>query len=129
MKNIKTYNLFESKKDIYKYLSKLINDTLYVNSDIVNDNYVGEGISEIDIDYDNIVIDFYDNAWGGIDLSEWNRLDEKYKKYIGENNFEISIVPSRNRIILSFENYDIELAKYDDIENLEVNQIAKKYNL
>jgi hypothetical protein len=88
---------------------------------------VGEGINDLDVNsvslsgkwtpntdefQNEIFITFYDNAWGGIDLSEWNVLEKRLNEYVGKNGFyDFSINTTRNLLTLTFDG-DYEMGLY-----------------
>lgn len=66
---------------------------------------VGEGIRDIHNDskmyypneYQNeIYITFWENAWGGVGLREWNELDKRLKEFEGKNGFNSYDINTEN---------------------------------
>jgi hypothetical protein len=60
-------------------------------------SFVGEGVLDMEVkskqfyplEYQNeITVYFYENAWGGISLEEWNKLDKTMKELEGKNGVE-----------------------------------------
>lgn len=88
---------------------------------------IGDGIYSIDVEsetmsgrwtpntdeYQNeISIIFIDNAWGGIDIDEWNNANNKLKILEGKNGFySFTINSSRNLITLEFDG-DLPMGLY-----------------
>ena len=80
---------------------------------------VGEGIEDIDVqsksyyynEYQNeVFITFSDNAWGGISLKEWNRLDEILKGLVKKNGLDYyDIYTESAKVLLKFDSkYPLE---------------------
>lgn len=96
-------NISEKTEDVLKvYESKI--------RDLLSNNLIGEGIDEIEERNENeIVITFIENAWGGISLKEWNKLDkilQELKEIDNLQSYEIN--PSYNIAHLYFDD-DLEL--------------------
>jgi len=82
---------------------------------------VGDGIDEIDVSssepYKNefqneVFITYYENAWGGIDLDEWNNLKNRVEKLVGRNGLEdFDIDTSRMSLTLTF-NHELPLEEH-----------------
>ena len=80
---------------------------------------VGEGIDDISVstnqyypnEYQNeVCVIFRDNAWGGISLKEWNRLDEILKGLIKKNGLDYYDIDTNSaRLTLRFDSkYPLE---------------------
>jgi ankyrin repeat protein len=80
---------------------------------------VGEGVDDINVytdqyypnDYQNeIYVTFHENAWGGISLKEWNKLDEVMKEQVKRNGIHYyEIIPESVRMIIRFDSkYPLE---------------------
>lgn len=99
-------------------------------------NFIGEGIDEINISTINrkakfikggktpqfypiddefqneIIIIFFENAWGGIDSDEWQKADKILQSMIGIGGLtDFSINASRSSITLEFET-DLPIGLY-----------------
>jgi len=125
---VKTYKqLFESNDK--KELCFKNDNYIVVNTSTIQDMFVGEGVDEIKPDDYDISITFFDNAWGGITLDEWNSLKEKYEK-INKNgvNVEIMYNVSRNELTLSFD-YVVELYNNTYYLKLKKDRKIKEFNL
>lgn len=74
---------------------------------------VAEGVNEVEIDESEheVTVLINDNAWGGIDLEEWNSAKTKLSIYVGKDGFKkFNINTSGNLITLKFdEQYQIGL--------------------
>jgi len=74
---------------------------------------VGEGVRDIWDDsnqiypkeYQNeIVITFWENAWGGVSLEEWNELNKRLKEFEGKNGFNSYDINTETlKLIMSFD--------------------------
>ena len=73
---------------------------------------LGEGVYDVTQSGNDVYVTFYDNAWGGIDLSEWNKANETLEELKGEHGlYDFSINPGRNEICLefSYKGYVVEI--------------------
>jgi len=136
IKKIKDYKLniddIFTEEEISDMYDKSKNDISYIDEDdnmvvVFEDRIkevlgnVGEGIEHIDSDgreiypseYQNeVFVDYYEHAWGGIDIDEWNNLGIKLKTMVGKNGLEDFDIDTNNyRLTLIFDS-DYELDVY-----------------
>jgi hypothetical protein len=74
---------------------------------------VGEGIRDYivkskqfyPLEYQNeIIVEFWENAWGDISIEEWNRLDKIMKELKGKNGVsDYEIIPGSLKLIITFD--------------------------
>jgi len=128
IKKIKEYKLniddIFTEEEISDMYEKSKNDISYINEDekmilVFEDRIkeilgnVGEGIEFIDYyseeiytsEYQNeIFVDYYEHAWGGIDIDEWNNLGIKLKNMVGKNGlYDFDINTNNYRLTLIFD--------------------------
>jgi hypothetical protein len=108
--NINTDNLSEIKDNeirVYEIflrnLCRGVGDGIY-DLDVNSVSLSGKWTPNTDEFQNEILITFHDNAWGGIDLSEWNGLEKRLNEYVGKNGFYgFSINTSSNLLTLTFD--------------------------
>jgi hypothetical protein len=104
-----------------------IDDIIYVNKSFLYDNYVGEGIDEIEIEDNTIKCYFIENAWGGISFDEWEYLYNNYNNAIKNDVVvEFSSNVSKNIFFIEFNN-DVEFI--DNYIKKKQENKTKKFNL
>lgn len=131
MKNIFNFEQFlNENNESSMILSEIVDNEIRVYERTIKRLFlfVGEGIDEIkpisimgkgNIDdksttylTNEVKITFIDNAWGGIDLREWNKCEDILQEFLGMGGFEdYNINPTRNTITLEF-NQDMEMGLY-----------------
>jgi hypothetical protein len=126
MKILETYNEnIKHKTELCFYDD--IDDIIYVNKSFLYDNYVGEGIDDIEIEDNTIKCYFIENAWGGISFDEWEYLYNNYNNAIKNDVVvEFSSNVSKNNFFIEFNN-DVEII--DNYIKMKQENKTKKFNL
>ena len=126
--------LYENNKD--KIFTFIKNDDdfdfeIIINKDMLEYLSVGEGIDEINVDANIIMITFVDNAYGYVSFDEWKWLDIKYKSIIEKIPFfdSYNIIASKNEIELEFDDIvdDKSFGGFQILSGKEFDDEYEKY--
>lgn len=105
-----TFSYIDDDQEVIFIDMKRMKDVLSVVGEGVDDIIV-QSISYSYNEYQNeVYVIFSDNAWGGISLKEWNRLDEILKGLVKKNGLDyFDIYTEGAKVLLKFDSkYPLE---------------------